>query len=217
MAMTLCRARYRLGFETISQWVSLTHPVALPEQTLHDAVRPVYLLAQALGIADIAANLDSTRLWLALEERELDAGRVAVAQAMHCARFASAAAAPFGFFAHATGAKAIERSWWLAAIPIEFLPLSGGKRPDTRFPVLHAHSPRQMIAAIAATRMFISPDTGPMHLASATEVPTVALFRNSNVSRYQPMKSSDSCIDVTTCAPRAAAQLCQRRWREGPG
>jgi len=71
-----------------------------------------------------------------------------------------------------------------------------------------------LAAAIAATRMFISPDTGPMHLASATEVPTVALFCNSNAARYHPMKSSDICIDVTTCEPGSAAQVCQRRWRE---
>jgi heptosyltransferase I len=37
-------------------------------------------------------------------------------------------------------------------------------------------SVRALTATIAATRMFISADTGPMHLASSTAVPTVALF-----------------------------------------
>ena len=222
MVMTLCRARFRLGFETVSQWVPLSHPVALPEQTLHDAARPVYLLAQALGMAN---DPGSTRLWLPLEDRELDVGRVAVAQAARSKADPTATPATFGFFAHAAGAKAIERDWWLGfwqaflelepdAIPVEFLPLSGGKPIDARFAVLHVRSPRDMVAAIAATRMFISPDTGPMHLASATEVPPVALFGNFNVSRYHPMKSNDICIDVTAYEPRAAAQLCQRRWRE---
>jgi ADP-heptose:LPS heptosyltransferase len=222
MAIALCRARFRLGFDTTSQWVRLTHPVALPDQTLHDGARPMYLLAQGLGIVN---EPGTPRLWLPLAVRELDAGRAAVEQAVASVKPAGAAMHVFGFFAHAAGTKAIERDWWRGfwqaflelepdTVPVEFLPLSGCNPIDGRFPILHVRSPRDMVAAIAATRMFISPDTGPMHLASATEVPTVALFCNSNVARYHPMKSRDICIDVTTCEPGSAAQLCQRRWRE---
>jgi heptosyltransferase III len=222
MAIALCRARFSLGFDTISQWVRLTHPVALPDQTLHDGARPIYLLAQGLGIANAPGT---PRLWLPLALRELDAGRAAVAQAVSSMKPAGAAVHAFGFFAHGAGTKAIERDWWRAfwqaflelepdTVPVEFLPLSGSEPVDARFPFLHVRSPREMVAAIAATRMFISPDTGPMHLASATEVPTVALFCNSNVARYHPMKSSDICIDVTTCEPGSAARDCQHRWRE---
>jgi heptosyltransferase-3 len=221
MALTLCRARYRLGFDTPSQWAPLTHPVAVPDETMHEAARPIYLLAQGLGLEVMQ---DATRLWLPLKSREVDAGRAAVARAVHARQRASVPAAAFGFFTHAAGTKRVERDWWLGfwqaflalepeAIPVEFLPLSGSKPIDARFPVLHVRSPRDMVAAISATRMFISPDTGPMHLASATEVPTVALFGNSNATRYHPMKASDICIDVTTCEPRCAAELCQRRWR----
>jgi heptosyltransferase-3 len=222
MAMSLCRTRYRLGFNTASQWVPLTHPVALPAHTLHDAARPIYLLSEALGITE---KPDATRLWLPLQPRELDAGRAAVARAVCSVTQAAMPASTFGFFAHATGTKTIARDWWLdfwqaflalepEAVPIEFLPLSARKPIDARFAALHVRSPRHMVAAIAATRMFISPDTGPMHLASATEVPTIALFGNSDVARYHPMKSVDICIDVTTCNPHSAAEVCQRRWRQ---
>jgi len=212
MAMTFCRARYRLGFETTSQWAALTHRVPVPATPMHDAARPVYLLAQALGIA---GGLASTRLWLPLADRELVAGREQVSHAVRAADYPTASAATFGFFSHAAGSKVVARDWWLGfwqaflelepeAVPVEFLPLAGSKPIDIRYPVLHARSPRSMVAAIAATRMFISPDTGPMHLASATEVPTVALFGNSDATRYHPMKTNDICIDVTTCEPRAA-------------
>jgi heptosyltransferase-3 len=222
MAMTFCRARYRLGFETESQWAPLTHRVPVPTKPMHDAARPVYLLGEALGIT---GSLASTRLWLPLLDRELVAGREQVSQALRSMNYPDATAATFGFFAHAAGSKVIERDWWLGfwhaflelepdAVPVEFLPLAGSKPIDSRYPVLHARSPRDMVAAIAATRMFISPDTGPMHLASATEVPTVALFGNSDAARYHPMKTNDICIDVTRCMPRVAAELCQRRWRE---
>ena len=61
-------------------------------------------------------------------------------------------------------------------IPVEFLPPRAASPSDARFPSMQFGSVRALTATIAATRMFISADTGPMHLASSTAVPTVALF-----------------------------------------
>ena len=66
-------------------------------------------------------------------------------------------------------------------------------------------------------RMFISTDTGPMHLASSTAVPTVALFRASDPLQYGPLKPSDLSIDVGTVSPADAARLCQGVWRASGG
>ena len=77
--------------------------------------------------------------------------------------------------------------WWLEfweaflelepdTIPVEFLPPLATSPSDTRFPSMQFGSVRALTATIAATRRFISADTGPMHLASSTAVPTVALF-----------------------------------------
>jgi ADP-heptose:LPS heptosyltransferase len=60
--------------------------------------------------------------------------------------------------------------------------------------------------------MFISTDTGPMHLASSTAVPTVALFQASDPGLYGPLKPDDLAIDITRVAPREVAQRCQRIW-----
>src|SRR6185312_13876781 len=89
----------------------------------------------------------------------------------------------FGFFAHATATKTIEKTWWLAfweaflqlepdAVPLEFLPTPRTPPTDPRFATLHFPSTRALTAAMAATHAFISADTGPMHLASSTAVPT---------------------------------------------
>lgn len=222
VALMLCHARYRLGFDTASQWVPLSHPVGLPDELMHDGVRPVFLLTQAL---QTKVDPASVRLWLPLQTSELDAGRVAIAQAMRATHPGQGIAQAFGFFAQGAGGKTIGRGWWREfwqaflelepqTVPVQFLPLSATAPIDSHFPVVHIHSPRAMIGAIAATRMFIAPDTGPMHLASTTSVPTVALFRDSNVARYRPMKSSDLTIDVTQYAPRGVADLCRRIWME---
>jgi len=42
----------------------------------------------------------------------------------------------------------------------------------------------------------VAPDTGPMHLASALRVPTLALFLRSDAERYRPLGSRDRFIDA---------------------
>jgi heptosyltransferase-3 len=169
------------------------------------------------------------RLSIALRREEIDAGQSAIDQAMdraggHEARLRGNSRA-IGFFAHATATKTIERTWWLAfwesflelqpdVIPVEFLPSPRSPPTDARFPSLHLPSPRDLTAAIAATRMFVSADTGPMHLASSTAVPTAALFRASDPTLYGPLKSDDLVIDVNQCTPQVAAQRCHRMWHE---
>jgi ADP-heptose:LPS heptosyltransferase len=67
---------------------------------------------------------------------------------------------------------------------------------------------------MGATRLFISADTGPMHLASSTSVPTVALFQATDPSLYGPLKATDLAIDITQSTPQLVAQRCQRIWQE---
>jgi ADP-heptose:LPS heptosyltransferase len=79
---------------------------------------------------------------------------------------------------------------------------------------LQLDSLRGLTSAIAATRMFISADTGPMHLASSTAVPTVALFCASDPVLYGPLKPMDLAINIAESTPSLVAQRCQRLWRE---
>ena len=230
VVLTLCRARYRVGFLTDSQWAPLTHAVAAPDVDMHQAVLPVFLFSQLVGKPDVSRGLQLTRC---LRPEEIESGRAAVTQVIE--PFARGRVSPrrpasraFGFFAHATGLKVIERSWWVAfweaflelepdAIPVGFLPPQADALSDARFPSLHFGSLRALTGAIAATRMFISADTGPMHLASSTAVPTVALFCASDPVLYGPLKPVDLAINITKSTPRLVAQRCQRLWRECAG
>jgi ADP-heptose:LPS heptosyltransferase len=227
IALTLCRARYRLGFDTSTQWASLTHPVPRPEKVLHHGAEPVYLVVQGLEVP--AGARAPPTIWLPLEPAELAAGRERLATALRSSASAGALTGepsatarnePIGFFANATGAKKLGASWWLdfwaallelepGVIPVEFLPAPDSPRIDARFPSLHVRSLRDLAATISATRMFIAPDAGPMHLASSTAAPTVALFCASEISRYRPLKATDLAIDVTRCSAREAALRCR--------
>ena len=219
LILMLCRSRYRLGFASEAQWASLTHAVPAPEAITHQA-RQALLLCQAFGAE---AHLQRARLGLALRPEELAAGRNAIARALGRAEDSACLARVFGFFGHATALKSIQPRYWLEfwkaflelvpeAIPVEFLPSPRALPIEVRFAALHIASTRELAAAIAATRLFISADTGPMHLASATDTPTIALFCASDPALYGPLKPSDVAIDVTRCSPREVAQRCELLW-----
>jgi ADP-heptose:LPS heptosyltransferase len=221
IVLLLARSRWRLGYAAADQWAPLTHAVPLPREPLHQAVQPALLLARALGVDE---ELDSVRLWMPLGVDELEVGRVVLAQAIERRGGGGRATQAFGFFAHATGLKTIDPAYWRAfwdaflelephAVPVEILPAPSSAPTIPRCASLHVPSPRALTAAMAATRLFISADTGPLHLAGMTSVPTVALFRASDPTLFGPLKSGDLVLDTRRCSPREAAQSCRRLWR----
>jgi ADP-heptose:LPS heptosyltransferase len=220
LMLMLTRSRYRLGFASSAQWAPLTHAVPLPRQALHQAVRPLYLPQQIFGISTPPQHV---QLWLPLPAEELAAGRRAVQQALG-SQHRDGVGRVFGFFAHAANLKRLERAWWLKfwdaflslepqAIPLEFLPSPTQTPIDGRFASMHLPSTRALTAAIAATRLFISTDTGPMHLASTTPVPTVGLFLASDPGLYGPLKPEDLAISLGSHSPEEIARRCQPLWR----
>ncbi len=220
VVLWLARARHRLGFATASQWAPLTHAVPLPDATLHQAAQPVYLLSRALA-ADW--HPQQVRLQLSLSAPELAAGRTAVERAIAAKGWAPSADRVFGLFAHATGHKTIAKGYWRAfwdaflalepeALPLEILPAPDCEPTDSRCAVLHFSSPRALASAMASMRLFISGDTGPMHLASSTNVPTVALFQASDPALYGPLKPYDVALDLARHSPADVARRCQALW-----
>jgi heptosyltransferase-3 len=213
LILSLTRARFRLGFTMPSQWAPLTHAVPLPVQMMHQGRQPAYLLT-ALGGAWEPAGL---RLHLPLRPAEVAAGRAAVGSALRAVGADLEAGRHIvGYFGHATGAKALPPSWWdrfwqtLRAlrpevIPLEFLPGAGAAPTVPGFASLHLPAQRQLTAAIASLRMFVSADAGPMHLASTTDTATIGLFQVTDPVMYGPLKSIDRSIVVTQSTPEAAA------------
>jgi len=219
IALTLCRARARAGFAGDSQWSPLTHAVALPHEIVHHAVQPLFMVSRVLNATHDPCG---GRLWLPLSAEQRSAGRAAIAQALG-ARSGDLGNA-CGFFAHASGRKALGASWWRAfwpaflalepdVLPVEFLPPGGGGPVDETFAHVQFSSLRAMAGAIAATRLFISADTGPMHLACCTPVPTVGLFRASRLDLYRPLRPCDLAIEVAHRSPQEVAQCVWTLWR----
>jgi ADP-heptose:LPS heptosyltransferase len=56
---------------------------------------------------------------------------------------------------------------------------------------------RQLKAAVRRYSLFISSDTGPMHLAWSLNVPTLAIFLNSELEKFKPLSPGSLAIDST--------------------
>ena len=198
----------------------------MPAQAMHQGRQPAYLVSTALGAA---WEPDAIRLWLPLTPQEVSAARSVVDAAI--ARTGSGTSSPgpamerprVGYFAHATGLKALPAAWWaqfwraLRALhpelePVEFLPAPSAAPTVPGFAALHLRSQRELAAAIATLQLFVSADAGPMHLASTTDTPTMGLFQVTDPVLYGPLKSTDRSIAVAQRAPEEVAAQVSAAW-----
>jgi hypothetical protein len=181
----------------------------------------VFLLQRALDVAHEPARL---QLSIGCDGSEQAEARKLLRHALEARGHDPDRVHPVGFFAYATGAKMIAREYWLKfwssflqlapeVVPVEILPTPDTAPIDPSFVALHVPRPRRLAAAMGEMGMFISGDTGPMHLASSTTVPTVALFRASEAALYGPLKPTDLALDATRHPPATLARFCHQHWQ----
>ena len=103
-----------------------------------------------------------------------------------------------GFFASARGKKNLGMQWWRDfwqeylevrpdTAPLEVLPKASHPPVNGEFATVHCPSPRMLAATISHVSGFFSADTGPMHLASAAGVPTIAFFNWTHPRTFGPI------------------------------
>jgi ADP-heptose:LPS heptosyltransferase len=218
LALMFCRARSRLGFGGRNQWAALTHAVDVPPGMVHEALRPLALLDL---LPQPPGPRPEARLRLALGGSELEAGRERIeASLAACAVDRPPGRPVIGFFAYARGSKSLGAEWWQrfwqrflvlepGAIPLEVLPSAACPPVLQGRPALHLASPRQLAATMASMQLFVSADTGPMHLASSTRVPVAALFGPTAPARFGPLKPEDTVILLEGRSPEEIAEACR--------
>lgn len=61
---------------------------------------------------------------------------------------------------------------------------------------------RETMSILSRISLFISNDTGPMHIASAMRIPTIGLFGPSNIIKYRPWGENTCVISAgLSCSP----------------
>lgn len=223
LAMALAGARQRMGFAAKDQWLPLTHASAAASSH-HQAIKSVQLLTGA--IADRSVEIFDT---LAVFPDE-NARHAAERHWQRALQGRDSDRPVVGFFARATGRKQLPRHWWQAwaaamqqhapdVMLLEILPGPDAARISDSIATVSIKPLDELSALLARLDVFVAADSGPMHLAAASGIPVVGLFRATSPQAYAPL--GQECIslegDALTDAQVAQAvvarlpQQCPRR------
>jgi ADP-heptose:LPS heptosyltransferase len=110
-------------------------------------------------------------------------------------------------YTNATGDKIYDEDWWTILYErlksdfpnynlIELLPIENISKINFKAPTLYSKDIREMCGLLANTAIFIAPDNGVMHLASAAQIPVVGFFKVTSLEKYQPYGNKSMAFDT---------------------
>lgn len=193
------KGRYKLGY-AYPRAQGLTHAVPASKAPAHMAKRPVALVRHGLPPA-MQAHAAFPVMDIRLTEAERLCGKALVRELF--AEAPQRGSHTIGIFADATGRKRYSPEWWTAFIGslreraphcdiMEIVPMHGRSMLGAQWPSYYSSSIRRMSAVMAAIDLMISADCGVMHLAVASQVPTVGMFSVTDANIYGPLGTRNS-------------------------
>ena len=165
----------------------------------HMAKYPVYNLRHFIGQGSSTRPVPP--LDLKLSETELTAGKKALYELVNNSK------PVICIFTFATGNKCYPPQWWepvhnrlLVQYPdynvVEVLPAENVSQIGFKAPSYYSNDVRQIAAFMASTSVFIGADSGIMHLAAASGVPTVGLFSVTDPNRFGPYGGKNIAVNT---------------------
>ncbi|HZW62559.1 MAG TPA: glycosyltransferase family 9 protein [Flavobacteriaceae bacterium] len=193
----LTRATYKI-FGTIED-----EKLSLDSAFVHMATSPVFCLRQLLKQSGIETSATFPALNLKLTPDEIELGK------KQWESVADTSKLTLCIFTFATGTKCYSKSWWdvfyrrlLQEFPayqiVEVLPVENVSQIEFKAPSFYSKDVREIAAFFYHTEIFIGADSGMMHLAAASGIPTVGLFSKTNSAKYKPYGNRSMAIDTNT-------------------
>lgn len=183
----LVSAKYKVGFFAKDVFSPLTHAVDATSDVKHEALKPLVLMS---AFSDEPFEHYTPYLDLRLSQEE----KAAAAEQMppHS----------IGIFRDARGDKKLDNNWWLSLVEtieqmapdvhiVDILDPNNTTPLREEISTLSEKNLRTLAAKIANLDAFICGDTGPMHLASASKTPTIALFKTTSPVYYGTLGEQD--------------------------
>lgn len=174
------------------------------ENLNHIAKFPVYSFRENISYLGIQPNLDTVPpLKMMLSEKEIAKGKEDLLKLVKNNKKTIA------LFTFATGEKCYSKTWWTTfyselreSLPeyniIEVLPVENVSQLDFSIPSYYSKDVREICGFFANCDVFIGADSGIMHLATASGVPTLGLFSITKPETYKPYGNQSQGIDTKT-------------------
>lgn len=217
----LARIPFRVGFETNAGGKKLLN-LAVPNNTSQHETQRYLDVVRALGIEVVDSEpevfVDSASItWVNnfLENQKLSDGKRIIGlnpgaatpyRRWHAANFAA-----LGDQLHET---------YSAHIMITTGPREGELANQVAELMSHSPvivdqaTPMQLAALLQRCHLYISNDTGPMHLSTAVKTPTVALFGASNLTQWAPPWDRHAVVALKECS--LMKTLSSKEWDAYP-
>lgn len=202
LATQISRAKYRFLEEEISQ------QDPLPADYVHFAKKTIYQLREFLkksGIQD--AENEIPGLDIRLKEEEKANGKDMLNQIMQNDK------PTIGIYTFATLDKCYVPKFWIPLYEalkekyendyniIEVLPVENVSQINFAGPHYYSKNIRELASMISTMKIFISADCGMMHLANASKVPVLGLFKFDNIDKYKPYGNKSTGIQTQDLSP----------------
>lgn len=209
------KGRYKLGFGEPETSTGFTHLVPQVMAPQHMAQRPVALVRwHAAQLQNESPGFPA--MDIRLTEGERACGK-AVVRELLAEQAQPHAGCTIGIFADATGSKRYPQTWWdtfLATLQehspqvaiVEIVPMHGRSMLGSRWPSYYSSSIRRMGAVMAGMDLVISADCGVMHLATASQVPTMGMFCVTDAKVYGPYGTRSSSLLTCDISAQEAAR-----------
>jgi len=186
------KSRFKVGFNAPDVFVPFTHSLPLGCHENHEALRPLSLM-RLLGAGEGADF--SRRLDVRLNEVEKQAVKGVFKPGT------------IGIFRDAKNEKKIDDNWWRDLLRqlknfqedlkfVDILDPNNATPLNGQVDSLSEKNLRVLAAKISHLDAFICGDTGPMHLASSVQTPTIALFKTTSPSYYGTLGQKDLSLDI---------------------
>ncbi|SFR94465.1 ADP-heptose:LPS heptosyltransferase [Dyella sp. OK004] len=211
--LLMAKGRWKLGFDSPKKSGNVTHAVPIDLAPESKGKRPVFLLRSALGkTADNTWPIPDIRLSPSerAQGREVLLRLLAPYQAKHEKK------GVIGVFANATGDKLLGTDWWSPFLEtlesvgsdyhiVEIVPMFGRSMLGSRYPTYFSTDLRKLASVLSALTAYTSADCGIMHLACASDVPTMGIFTRTSANEWGPYGARNRTIYAYERAPSDVA------------
>ncbi len=209
----LINSKYKLGYKNEKSWMPLSHVVESKGIYQHSGLNTLELLRAF----DIDRYLHKKELDIKLTQEEIEKASLALESLLEKENIKREERYIIALFRNARYEKKLSDKWWNTFLQtlmaqhkditvIDILsPDIPNKLNDTVLEYSNKNL-RDLAAFFRACDLYISADTGPLHLALASQTRVIALFNKTNPKTYGTLGEKNKTIDFNNLTPSEVAE-----------
>lgn len=211
----LANAKYKASFQNDKTFIKLTHTVSKENLYKHSGSRPLELLK----LFNDTLPTDDVRLDIKLSEAEKIQAKKDLEELLKRNEITQNSKV-IALFRNARFDKKIADEWWNKwhkalleldknIVVIDILSPDIPQKLNEKMLEYSSKDLRALGAFFHACDLYVSADTGPLHLASASDAKVLALFNKTDKETYGILEEKSKTLDINNLRSEAVAKITQ--------